>query len=253
MTQPLGHIIKMQNSPTNPENPTPDLKSVLQERAARDKNARISKEKDIPKPEGFAVKGGIKSKERVQDLAEVFTAEREVEAMLDLLGDTAWKIESRFLEPACGNGNFLEEIFSRKLRRVTAEAKNQSDFEFLVLLAISSTYGIDISEDNIIHARERIKALILHCYSTMKNTWKPGDGFYEAVDHVLKTNLIVGDTINSPEEVVLVEYSSPAPLKFSRRYFTLDQLEIAGQGQGSSPKPFKVVGARNYMEMANES
>ena len=62
--------------------------------------------------------GQVRSRERVRDLAEVFTHQREVDAMLDLMPDAFHNIDVKFLEPACGSGNFLVEILRRKLRLV---------------------------------------------------------------------------------------------------------------------------------------
>ena len=99
----------------------------------------------------------VKSKERVADHGEVFTSEREVNAMLDLVKQETERIESRFLEPACGNGNFLAEILKRKLEVVTKlYKKNAFDWELYSILALSSSYGVDILEDNVLECRERL-------------------------------------------------------------------------------------------------
>jgi len=99
----------------------------------------------------------IKSKERVADHGEVFTADREVKAMCDLVKQETERIDSRFLEPACGDGNFLSEILSRKLVIVKSKYKKSSyDYERNSLLALSSIYGVDILLDNAIACRERL-------------------------------------------------------------------------------------------------
>lgn len=86
-----------------------------------------------------------KSKRRVADHGEVFTAEREVNAMLDLVKQETERIDSRFLEPACGNGNFLAEILQRKLAVVKSRyGKNAADYERYAVIAVSSIYGVDI-------------------------------------------------------------------------------------------------------------
>lgn len=91
----------------------------------------------------------IKSKKRVRDFGEVFTNEREVKAMCDLIPSEVWEnIESTFLEPCCGNGNFLVEIYARKLKH----CNNEKDG----LKALTSIFGIDIQEDNVIENRERL-------------------------------------------------------------------------------------------------
>lgn len=99
----------------------------------------------------------IKSKKRVADHGEVFTSEREVNAMLDLVKPETERIDSRFLEPACGNGNFLAEVLRRKLAVVKERyAKSQIEFERYAVLAISSIYGVDILEDNAVECRNRL-------------------------------------------------------------------------------------------------
>jgi type I restriction-modification system DNA methylase subunit len=99
----------------------------------------------------------VKSKQRVADHGEVLTGEREVNAMLDLVNPETERIDSRFLEPACGTGNFLAEILKRKLRVVEARyAKSQIEYERYAILAVSSLYGIDILEDNVRECRERL-------------------------------------------------------------------------------------------------
>ena len=93
----------------------------------------------------------IKSRKRVVDHGEVFTNEREVKAMCDLVNDETQRIDSRFLEPACGDGNFLAEILDRKLAVVKKKYRRSvMDFEKNSLLAVSSLYGVDIMMDNVL-------------------------------------------------------------------------------------------------------
>lgn len=102
----------------------------------------------------------IRSKERVLAYGEVFTDPREVNAMLDLVKPETDRIDSRFLEPACGDGNFLIEILRRKLAicetRVTAKRYTQLQNEHDAVWAVSSIYGIEIQEDNASACRERL-------------------------------------------------------------------------------------------------
>lgn len=226
------------------------LQQLLEAKAEREKNKRLAREKHIERPEGFEVEDGIKSRERVQDLAEVFTAKREVDAMLDSLGRVAYDIEARFLEPACGNGNFLEEILHRKLTAVTGHFKTQEELEFLILLALTSTYGIDISQENITEARARMKVLADNCFRAAAPKWQPNQGFSEAADYVLGTNIVVGDFLEGMADIVVVEYTCPAPLKFSKRYFTMDALRRGWPGGLELlPSPFKVSGAKHYLDI----
>ena len=99
----------------------------------------------------------VKSKQRVADHGEVFTAEREVEAMCDLVKQETERIDSRFLEPACGDGNFLSVILKRKLTVVTKKYRRSAyDWERNSLLALGSMYGVDIMLDNVLACQERL-------------------------------------------------------------------------------------------------
>src|SRR5579871_3434898 len=99
----------------------------------------------------------VVSKERVAEHGEVLTGQREVNAMLDLVKQETQRVESRFLEPACGNGNFLAEVLSRKLAIVEKRyRRSQGDYERYAVLAVSSVYGIDILEENVRQCRSRL-------------------------------------------------------------------------------------------------
>lgn len=99
----------------------------------------------------------IKSKERVAQRGEVFTAEREVNAMLDLVKNECLRPDSRFLEPACGDGNFLSAILRRKLAELRRKyKKSPRDYERQAIVAIGSLYGIDIMDDNVLACRKRL-------------------------------------------------------------------------------------------------
>ena len=97
------------------------------------------------------------SKQRVADHGEGLTGKREVNAMLDLVKQETERVEARFLEPACGTGNFLTEILELKLRVVEGRyRKSQLEYERNAVLAVSSIYGIDILEDNVEECRRRL-------------------------------------------------------------------------------------------------
>ena len=99
----------------------------------------------------------VVSKKRVTDHGEVYTRKREVNAMLDLVQQETERIDSRFLEPACGTGNFLVEILERKLRVVDRRyRRSQIEHERYTLLAVSSLYGIDLLEDNVRECRKPV-------------------------------------------------------------------------------------------------
>lgn len=99
----------------------------------------------------------IKSRKRVANHGEVFTSEREVNAMLDLVKQETERIDSRFLEPACGDGNFLAEILRRKLAVVKRKyRKSPLDYEKNAVIAAASIYGVDILQDNVAACRRRM-------------------------------------------------------------------------------------------------
>ena len=110
----------------------------------------------------------VQSKSRVSLYGEVYTSEREVNDMLDLVKDEAERLDSRFLEPACGDGNFLVEVLNRKLNILKRNyKKNQYEFEKHSIVVVGSIYGIDILEDNIIKTRERLLNLFLNIYNNI--------------------------------------------------------------------------------------
>ena len=113
----------------------------------------------------------VVSKQRVADHGEVYTGAREVNAMLDLVKQETERIDSRFLEPACGTGNFLAEILARKLGVVeTRYAGSQLEWERYAVLAAGSIYGIDILADNVAACRERLSALFDRAYTCLLYT-----------------------------------------------------------------------------------
>ena len=117
---------------------------------------------------GMNEKKQVKSKKRVADHGEVFTNEREVNAMLDLVKHETERIDSRFLEPACGNGNFLAEVLRRKLKVVDERYGNiQMDWERYAVIAVSSIYGVDILEDNAKECRERLYIIFDDFYTAL--------------------------------------------------------------------------------------
>lgn len=166
------------------------------------------------------------SRKRVADHAEVYTAKREVNAMLDLVKQETERIESRFLEPACGTGNFLVEILKRKLRVVESRyGKSQLEYERNAVLAVSSIYGIDILEDNVVKCRKRLFEIFNRHYSSLfkEECWK-------AVKYILEHNIIWGDalTLNTvgenPQPIVFSEWSPVNGSMIKRRDFAFHEL-----------------------------
>lgn len=155
----------------------------------------------------------VTSKQRVADHGEVFTAEREVNAMLDLVKHETERIDSRFLEPACGNGNFLAEILRRKLTVVDERySKNQTEFERYAVLAVSSVYGVDILEDNTVECRERLFKIFDEKYTQIYKE-KCKEECRNSVRFLLKRNILWGDALDftnpvTKEAIVFSEWSA---------------------------------------------
>lgn len=170
----------------------------------------------------------IKSRRRVIEHGEVFTSEREVKAMCDLVEDETNRIDSRFLEPACGNGNFLAEILRRKLDVVRRKyGKNQSEYVDYSLLALSSIYGVELLEDNVIECRERLYKIWNKRY-TAKLKSDASDSDRSAARHILKKNILCGDALTmrqqDGEPIIFAEWTMVGGNKIKRRDYTLADL-----------------------------
>lgn len=166
----------------------------------------------------------VKSRQRVADHGEVFTPEWMVEAMLDLVKGETERIDSRFLEPACGSGNFLVEVLRRKLAAVELKY-GKSDFEkrHYSLLAMMCIYGIELLEDNIAECRSNMLE-ILADYLKLDAS----QDLYRAASHVLSQNLVNGDALTMlttcGEPIAFAEWGYLGKGRFQRRDFRLDVL-----------------------------
>ena len=201
--------------------------------------------------EELEVIGQVKSKERVRDLAEVFTADRKVNSMLDLIGDSSYSVDFRYLEPSCGNGNFTVAILERKMTSVSEKYKTLQDFEFYTIMALASIYGVDIAPDNIKEARQRMKNVIVDRFSDIQNSRQPTDGFYKSVDYILKHNIIKGDMLNGEQKIKFTEFTSPKIYKFQQRVFRLvDLIGATGSLWADSPEPITEIPMKNYWELS---
>lgn len=155
--------------------------------------------------------GQVRSRDRVRDLAEVFTHQREVDAMLDLIPDAFGCLDVKFLEPACGSGNFLVEVLRRKLNLVLqSECVSQEQYEHQLLRAVASIYGIDISPENVTEARARMAHVLLSYYQVDANTIAPTTGFLTGAAVIIGDNIVVGDTLNAADQIELCEWR-PGP------------------------------------------
>jgi len=172
----------------------------------------------------------VVSKERVANHGEVYTQKREVNAMLDLVKQETERIDSRFLEPACGTGNFLVEVLERKLKIVEDRyKKSQLEFERYAVLAISSLYGIDILQDNVEECRKRLFGIFDWKYSSLfKNTAK--NECRNSIKFILEKNIVCGDALtlktveNKQEFITFSEWSLVNGSKIKRRDFTFHVL-----------------------------
>jgi hypothetical protein len=166
----------------------------------------------------------VKSKQRVADHGEVFTPSWMVEDMLDLVKDESERIDSRFLEPACGDGNFLVQVLRRKLAAVELKY-SQSDFERrqYALLALMCIYGIELLPDNIVECRAHLLKIFAEYLSLA-----PADDLYRAGFHVLSQNLVYGDALtmrtHTAEPITFAEWGYLGKGRFQRRDFRFDNL-----------------------------
>jgi SAM-dependent methyltransferase len=210
----------------------------------------------------------VKSKKRVADHGEVFTSEREVNAMLDLVKDETEKLESTFLEPACGTGNFLAEILRRKLAVVKRRYKgNQLDFERNSTIAIASVYGVDILQDNIVECRARLFDIFNEMYiKTYKK--KSRDSVRKAVKFILDKNIVWGDALSletvgdNSQTIVFSQWSAINGSKIKRKDFCyksmIDQASLSELPLFSDlgeeayiPTPIKDYPPVHFLEIIN--
>ncbi len=163
----------------------------------------------------------IKSKKRIADHGEVFTNEREVYAILDLVKHETERIDSRFLEPACGNGNFLAEVLRRKLTIVDSRyRKSQLEWEHYSVIAVSSIYGVDILEDNVQECRDRLLGVYTEWYSKLFKQIKTE--CIRSIRFVLNRNILWGDALDftnpiTKQPIVFTEWSAVNGSMLKRR------------------------------------
>lgn len=169
----------------------------------------------------------VKSKQRVADHGEVFTPAWMVEAMLDLVKGESERIDSRFLEPACGSGNFLVQILRRKLAAVELKfGRSEFEKQHFSLLALMCIYGIELLPDNIAECRANLLEIFTEYLSL-----KQSDNLYRAANYVLSQNLVHGDALKmrtlEKQPITFAEWGYLGTGKFQRRDFRLDVLTEA--------------------------
>lgn len=204
----------------------------------------------------------IKSKTRVRDKGEVFTNPREVNAMLDLVKQETERIDSRFLEPACGNGNFLIEILRRKLEVIKFRyKKSQWEYEKNALIAVMSIYGVDIMQDNIDECIKRLLNLFEDYYKSLFKKQIKTE-YLEIVKFVLTKNILCGDALtmktNEDQPIVFAEWSFVKGSLVQRRDFSYEQLLTKDKnGQQTLlgdfiEKPIKTYPLTHYLDLTRE-
>lgn len=218
---------------------------------------------DISFPAESAPARQVKSRERVQQHGEVFTSEREVNAMLDLVKHETERIDSRFLEPACGDGNFLVEILRRKLavcRGYVEQKKNtQLEYEKNVVLAVSSIYGIELLPDNAATCRERLYRIVDTEYRSLYgDAVKPE--LLESVRYLLSKNIILGDAlsyhrIDHPDEWITVsEWSLLGGGMVNRRDYEFSYLVgDSAEADLFSDEPCQTFSPVHFLKLNPES
>lgn len=198
----------------------------------------------------------IKSKERVRERGEVFTAAREVNAMLDLVKDETENIDSTFLEPACGDGNFLDEVLRRKLAVCQKRyGKSAADYEKFSFLACTTLYGVDIMADNVARCRERLFETWEDSFGRANTPGSPRSDFHDrvsaAVKKVFEKNILLGNALSMKrvdekgndldEPIVFTEWKFALGDKLKREEFRFDVLldkaeEIEGTCHGKKTR-----------------
>lgn len=163
------------------------------------------------------MKKQIKSRERVAEHGEVFTSEREVNKMLDLVNNQVVRPEATFLEPACGDGNFLIEILNRKLEYINSYKKSQLEYEKWCFICASSLYGVDILLDNVIECRNRLSNRIISVYESIYKK-KSKKEFEEIIKFILSKNILHGDALTLLK-------SDGEPIRFSEwKFLKVDEI-----------------------------
>ena len=191
----------------------------------------------------------IKSKQRVAEHGEVFTAEREVNAMLDLVKPECLRPDSRFLEPACGDGNFLSAILERKLKEIRRKYNSSvRDYEYYSVIAIGSLYGVDIMQDNVEICRQRLFKIWDKQYKSVCKS-DCSEEMRDAIRFIIARNIVCGNALtlmcvddkgnDTDVPIVFSEWSPVMKPMVQRQDFTFE--EILRKNQEENPNDAKLI------------
>ena len=199
----------------------------------------------------------VVSKQRVADHGEVYTAKREVNAMLDLVKEETERIDSRFLEPACGTGNFLVEILNRKMEAVhRMHAKNRFEYDLSSAQAVSSMYGVELLPDNVEACRERLFLLYNEIYRKHQSV-NASIKLEQCIKFLLKKNILCGDALtmlqSNGKPICFCEWTFIGTKgKVKRRDFELSELlrEIKSDiSESDAPTDIFTVREHSYVHL----
>lgn len=182
----------------------------------------------------------VVSRKRVADHGEVYTAKREVNAMLDLVKEETERIDSRFLEPACGTGNFLVEILNRKMEAVKRQhAKNRFEYDLASAQAVSSMYGVELLPDNVETCQNRLMEQYLDTYRQHQSE-DASPELERCISFLLHKNVLCGDALTMMQQdgtpITFCEWTFIGTAgKVKRRDFEL--CELLRNVEYDKPKP----------------
>jgi hypothetical protein len=212
-----------------------------------------------------------KSRTRIRDHGEVFTPDFIINDMLNLVQHETERIDSRFLESACGDGNFLIKILERKLEIVERKYKrNQFDYERNSLIAISSIYGIELLDDNVLEARKRLYNLFLEKYKKLYKN-KINQLLLDNIKFILDKNIVQGDALTFKDKngklIIFPEWSAINGTQMQRRDFQFGDLaefnpkqptlfakiEVSDDGKVVySPQPIREYPVTNFLKLMEQ-
>ncbi|MBX3387195.1 MAG: hypothetical protein KF768_11540 [Phycisphaeraceae bacterium] len=177
---------------------------------------------------GSAKPTGTRSRQRIIDHGEVFTPPGLVNDMLDLVAHECERIDSRFLEPACGDGNFLAEVLRRKLRTADKNhPRNRARWERDAILCLCSLYGIDLLPDNVAACRDRLLGIVVEAHAARFKEPLPQPA-RAAATYILSTNIIQGDALSlttaEGQPIAFPEWSAINGMMLKRRDYTFREL-----------------------------